>query len=124
MTGKIANITKATSDEFKIKSKSSDMTADKQFLDSEKTFQKHTPLLTIKAKVLPDKIPYLLDTFICSEIVPHKDASITATFTLPEQDWIYDMLFSFSSNMKIISPKSVREKILHLAKEVQKLYEK
>ena len=67
-------------------------------------FPEYKPkLLTIKAKVYPQKISYLLDTFICSEVVPHKDGSITATFTVPEQDWIYELLLSFGPNMKIIS---------------------
>ena len=79
-------------------------------------------LLTIKAKVYPQKISYLLDTFICSEVVPHKDGSITATFTIPEQNWIYELLLSFGPNMKIISPKQVKEKILQIAKDVQKIY--
>ena len=79
-------------------------------------------LLTIKAKVYPQKISYLLDTFICSEVVPHKDGSITATFTVPEQDWIYELLLSFGPNMKIISPKQVKEKILQIAKDVLKNY--
>ena len=81
-------------------------------------------LLTIKAKVFPPRISYLLDTFICSEVNPHKDGSITATFTVPETDWIYDLLLSFTTNMKIISPKSVRDHVLMLANSVQKLYEK
>ena len=79
-------------------------------------------LLTIKAKVYPQKISYLLDTFICSEVIPHKDGSITVTFTVPEQDWIYELLLSFGPNMKIISPKQVKEKILQITKDVQKIY--
>ena len=79
-------------------------------------------LLTIKAKVYPQKISYLLDTFICSEVIPHKDGSITVTFTVPEQDWIYELLLSFGPNMKIISPKQVKEKILQIAKDLQKIY--
>lgn len=79
-------------------------------------------LLTIKAKVYPQKISYLLDTFICSEVVPHKDGSISVTFSVPEQDWIYELLLSFGPNMKIISPKQVKEKILQIAKDVQKIY--
>ena len=79
-------------------------------------------LLTIKAKVYPQKISYLLDTFICSEVIPHKDGNITVTFTVPEQDWIYELLLSFGPNMKIISPKQVKEKILQIAKDVLKNY--
>ena len=81
-----------------------------------------TPLIQIKAKVSSHKISYLLDTFICSEVLTHKDGSITATFTAPDVDWLIDMLLSFGPDLKILSPKSVRDKILTLAKEVLKTY--
>ena len=102
MTGRVANITHITT--------------------PQKIPEYKPKLLTIKAKVYPQKISYLLDTFICSEVVPHKDGSITVTFTVPEQDWIYELLLSFGPNMKIISPKQVKEKILQIAKDVQKIY--
>lgn len=114
MTGRTANITKAAAGELNLKNNFSEQTS---------ASQKQPSLLTIKAKVFPASISYLLDTFICSEVIPHKDGSITATFTVPDQDWIYNMLLSFNANMKIISPKSVREKVLSLAKDIQKLYE-
>ncbi len=104
MTGRVANIT---------------------YITTPQKIPEYKPkLLTIKAKVYPQKISYLLDTFICSEVVSHKDGSITVTFTVPEQDWIYELLLSFGPNMKIISPKQVKEKILQIAKDVLKNYKK
>lgn len=91
--------------------------------ESEKVTQKVPELLKIKALIFPPRISYLLDTFICSQVLPQKDGSILATFSVPDVDWIYDMLLSFHANMKIISPEAVREKVLSLAKNVQKLYE-
>ena len=112
ITGRTANITKLAPKEFETKHNSP-------------AAQKYKPkLLTIKAKVFPQKISYLFDTFICSEVVPHKDGSITVTFTVPEEDWIYELLLSFGNNMKIISPKNVRDRILGLAKDVIKTYKK
>ena len=63
-----------------------------------------------------------MDSFICSEVTPHKDGTVTATFTVPEVDWLYEILLSFGPNMKIVSPKAVREKVVALAKGVVKLY--
>lgn len=91
--------------------------------ESEEEAQKVPELLKIKALIFPPRISYLLDTFICSQVLPQKDGSILATFSVPDVDWIYDMLLSFHANMKIISPEAVREKVLSLAKNVQKLYE-
>ena len=74
------------------------------------------PLITIKAKVSNNKISYLLDTFVCSEVIPNKNGSITATFTVPDEEWLHDLLLGFGPDLKIISPKSLREKIISLAK--------
>ena len=79
-------------------------------------------LITIKARVSNNKISYLMDTFICSQVVPNKDGSITATFSVPEEPWLADLLLGFGPDLKIISPKSLREKIQSLAKEVLNLY--
>ena len=100
MTGRAANITKINKP------------APKQ------NFNYHPELLTIKAKIYLQKISYLLDTFICSDVIPHKDGSVTATFSIPQEDWVYELLLSFGPNMKIISPKPVREKVVALAKLV------
>ena len=123
-TAKSANITKAAADDFITNNSSPEQKPENKSIASKTTLQKQTSLLTIKAKVYPARISYLLDTFICSEVIPNKDGSITATFSVPDQDWIYDMLLGFSSNMKIISPKSVRENVLQLTEAVQKLYKK
>ena len=79
-------------------------------------------LITIKAKVSNNKISYLLDTFICSEVVPNKDGSITASFTVPDEPWLQDLLLGFGPDLKILSPKSARERIVKLARDVLKNY--
>ena len=83
---------------------------------------KQPPLIEIKAKVSAGKISYLMDSFICSEVSPHKDGTVTATFTVPEVDWLYEILLSFGPDIKIVSPKAFREKVVALAKGVVKLY--
>ena len=115
MTGRNANISRLVAKEYE----------EKNHAPAPQKKPDYKPkLLTIKAKVFPQKISYLLDTFICSEVIPHKDGSISVTFTVPEQDWIYELLLSFGPNMKIISPKQVKEKILQIAKDVLKNYKK
>ena len=108
MTGRSATITK-----FSVPESNS---------SSEKSQNYQPELITIKAKVSNNKISYLLDTFICSEVISNKDGSITATFSVPEEPWLSDLLLGFGPDLKIISPKALREKIQNLAKEVLILY--
>ena len=79
-------------------------------------------LITIKAKVSNNKISYLLDTFICSEVKPDKDGNITAVFTVPDEPWLPDLLLGFGPDLKIISPKTLRNKIISLAEDLIKKY--
>lgn len=92
--------------------------------ETEKTSypKQKTPLLNIEAKVAPSKISYLLDTFICSQVIPQNDGSVMASFTVPDVSWIYEMLLAFGPDMKIISPVEVRDRVISLAEGVIKLY--
>ena len=113
MTGRAANITKTVAKEYEAKNNKP---------VPKENFNYHPKLLTIKAKIYPQKISYLLDTFICSQVIPHKDGSVTAIFSVPQDDWVYELLLSFGPSLKIISPKQVRERVLSLAKDVLEKY--
>ncbi len=108
--GKIADITKQA--------------ASKTALQNNTHAQDMQPLPTIeiKATISASKVSYLMDTFICSEVSTHKDGSISAVFTVPLADWIYNLLLSFGSDMKIISPKDIQEKVISMAEDVVKNY--
>ena len=82
------------------------------------------PLLKIRAKISKEKVSTLLDTFICSDIKINKDKSATATFIAPDTDWTSEYLLSFGPSIKILSPLSIQKKLLSLAKEVSKIYDK
>ena len=97
-------------------------TAEKPLHEKNQVSAPAAPLIKIKAKVSAEKLPYLLDTFMCSELTKYKDGTALATFTIPDADWIFEMLLSFGANLKIISPKSVREKVISLAEGIIKLY--
>lgn len=108
MTGRSALITKQAAS-----NKTSSSNQQKPF---------NIPMLTIKAKVSNNKISYLLDTFICSQVDPNKDGSITAIFSVPDEPWLADLLLGFGPDLKIISPKTLREKIQNLARDVLNIY--
>lgn len=80
------------------------------------------PLIQIKAKITQEKISYLMDSFICSEIKPQKNGYINVTFTAPDSPWLCEILLSFGPQIKIISPAQVKNKIAELAKKVSDLY--
>ncbi|MCR4735326.1 MAG: YafY family transcriptional regulator [Treponema sp.] len=80
------------------------------------------PLVQIKARVSKEKISYLLDSFICSQLDTHKDGSVTATFTAPESPWLCELLLGFGPQIKIISPKKIKKQIIELSSAVLKIY--
>ena len=84
--------------------------------------QSQVPLIQIKAKIAPAKIAYFFDSFVCSKTVPHKDGSVTATFKAPDAEWLVGLLLSFDSDIKILSPKNLAQKIQSESLKIIGLY--
>ncbi|MCR5062057.1 MAG: YafY family transcriptional regulator [Treponema sp.] len=80
------------------------------------------PLIQIKAKITQEKISYLMDSFICSEIKPQKDEYINVTFTAPDSPWLCEILLSFGAQIKIQSPARLKNKIAEMAAKISELY--
>ena len=108
MTGRDANVTKSETTTFS--------------KNEVQLKEQKLPVVQIKAKIRPSKIAYLFDTFICSQIKQNKDNSITATFSAPDTDWLIGMLMGFEADIKILSPKSIAQKVQKKAAEILRLY--
>jgi predicted DNA-binding transcriptional regulator YafY len=80
------------------------------------------PLIKIKAKVTQEKISYLMDSFICTEIKPQKNGFINVTFNAPDSPWLCDILLSFGAQIKIVSPAKLKSKIAEMAGKISDLY--
>ena len=83
--------------------------------------EQEIPLIKIKAKVSTEKAFYLLDSFACSETKTMSDGSLIVTFTAPDTDWLVGNLLGYGADLKIISPKRIRDEVIKLAEEVLKL---
>ena len=80
------------------------------------------PLIKIKAKVTQEKISYLMDSFICTEIKPQKNGFINVTFNAPDSPWLCDILLSFGAQIIIVSPAKLKSKIAEMAGKISDLY--
>ena len=87
-----------------------------------KTPEYSAPLIQIKAKITEEKVSYLMDSFICSEIKPQKKGFINVTFTAPDTPWLCEILLSFGPQIKITSPAKLKNKIAEMAGEISELY--
>ena len=80
------------------------------------------PLIQIKARITEEKISYLMDSFICSEIKPQKKGFVNVTFTAPDTTWLCEILLSFGPQIKITSPAKLKNKIAEMAAKISELY--
>lgn len=80
------------------------------------------PLIQIKAKITKEKISYLMDSFICSQIKVQKNGFVNVTFTAPDTPWLCEILLSFGAQIKITSPARVKNKIVEMAGNISELY--
>ena len=80
------------------------------------------PLIQIKAKITQEKVSYLMDSFICSEIKAPKNGWVNVTFTAPDTPWLCEILLSFGPQLKITSPARLKNKIAEMAAKISELY--
>ena len=80
------------------------------------------PLIKIKAKITQEKISYLMDSFICSEIKPQKNGYVNVTFTAPDTPWLCEILLSFGPQIKILSPVHLKRTLIEKAERIVSLY--
>ena len=80
------------------------------------------PLIQIKAKITQEKVSYLMDSFICSEIKAPKNGWVNVTFTAPDTPWLCEILLSFGAQIKIQSPARLKNKIVETAAKISELY--
>ena len=85
--------------------------------------EKNPTLIKIKAKISANKAFYLLDSFACSETKTGSDGSLIVTFTAPDSDWLIGNLLGYGADLKIISPKKIRDAVIKEAIGVTELYE-
>jgi len=84
--------------------------------------EKNPTLIKIKAKISANKAFYLLDSFACSETKTGSDGSLIVTFTAPDSDWLIGNLLGYGADLKIISPKKIRDAVIKEAIGVTELY--
>ena len=80
------------------------------------------PLIQIKAKITKEKVSYLMDSFICSEIKAQKNGLVNVTFTAPDTPWLCEILLSFGAQIKIQSSARLKNKIAEMAAKISELY--
>lgn len=80
------------------------------------------PLIQIKARITQEKVSYLMDSFICSEIKAQKNGWVNVTFTAPDTIWLCEILLSFGPQIKIQSPARLKNKIAEMAEKISELY--
>ena len=103
-------------------SKNANVTRNQGIEESAQTSEYSAPLIQIKAKITKEKISYLMDSFICSEIKPQKNGYVNVTFMAPDTPWLCEIFLSFGAQIKIVSPVKIKNTIAEMAEKITELY--
>ena len=103
-------------------SKNANVTRNQGIEESAQTSEYSAPLIQIKARITKEKISYLMDSFICSEIKPQKNGYVNVTFMAPDTPWLCEILLSFGAQIKIVSPVKIKNTIAEMAEKITELY--
>lgn len=93
---------------------------DKLQLQSEK--QQVNNLIKLKLKFSSNSVYRLYDEFDEKAIEKNKDGSFNVTAYLPEDDWTYDYILSFGTNVEVIEPERIREIIIRKLENIIEKY--
>lgn len=104
-------------------SKNANVTRNQGIEESAQTSEYSAPLIQIKARITKEKISYLMDSFICSEIKPQKNGYVNVTFMAPDTPWLCEILLSFGAQIKIVSPVKIKNTIAEMAEKITELYQ-
>lgn len=104
-------------------SKNANVTRNQGIEESAQTSEYSAPLIQIKAKITKEKISYLMDSFICSEIKPQKNGYVNVTFMAPDTPWLCEIFLSFGAQIKIVSPVKIKNTIAEMAEKITELYQ-
>ena len=104
-------------------SKNANVTRNQGIEEFAQTSEYSAPLIQIKARITKEKISYLMDSFICSEIKPLKNGYVNVTFMAPDTPWLCEILLSFGAQIKIVSPVKIKNTIAEMAEKITELYQ-
>ena len=104
-------------------SKNANVTRNQGIEESAQTSEYSAPLIQIKAKITKEKISYLMDSFICSEIKPQKNGYVNVSFMAPDTPWLCEIFLSFGAQIKIVSPVKIKNTIAEMAEKITELYQ-
>ena len=104
-------------------SKNANVTRNQGIEEPAQTSEYSAPLIQIKARITKEKISYLMDSFICSEIKPQKNGYVNVTFMAPDTPWLCEILLSFGAQIKIVSPVKIKNTIAEMAEKITELYQ-
>lgn len=65
---------------------------------------------------------FIEDSFEGEQMEIQQDGSIVVKFRMPENEWLYGFILSFSDNAEVISPEHIRKKMTKIVKKIDSLY--
>jgi len=79
-------------------------------------------MITVKLKVAPKMLYRMFDDFGVYIPKKQKDGSFIVTLTIPEDDWIYNIILSYGEHIEVLSPENVQKIIKEKSRKILKKY--
>jgi len=96
-----------------------DLEEGEKFIKDEQPFRK---MLSFSLRIEECMGYKVYDSFEQNEITRNEDGSFTVSLCYPEDEWVYGMILSYGSHVKIISPESLKVEIVNRLKRNLKIY--
>lgn len=93
-----------------------------EVLDYHEEWNKDKPMLNILLKFTPSVKTRVVDCFNEEQIRFNDDGTTTVSFIFPEDDWLFELILGFGSQVEVLEPPRLRELIRQKAVEMVNIY--
>lgn len=91
-------------------------------LDYNEEWYKDKPILNIILKFKPNVKTRVVDYFNEDQIQFNEDGTTNVNFTFPEDDWLFELILGFGSQVEVIEPLHLRKLMRQKATEMVNIY--
>lgn len=80
------------------------------------------PWVDLVLKFIPELQFLVHEQFQGAEIEPDADGSLLVRLRVPESEWLYGMILSYSDGVQVLEPSRVRQAILSKIEHIRRIY--
>ncbi|MGE5415858.1 MAG: helix-turn-helix transcriptional regulator [Acidobacteriota bacterium] len=82
----------------------------------------HIQMIDVTLRFIPEMKTLVEEYFTHSQISIETDGSVIVKSRMPDEEWLYGLILSYSDGVEVLQPPELRQKVKEKAVRIQKIY--